>query len=254
MSLSIRVIPCLDVRDGRVVKGINFQGLRDIGDPVELATKYNSDGADELTFLDVSASVEGRAAILEVVERTAECIFIPLTVGGGVRTLKDVSDFLRAGADKVSIGSAATSNPGLLDEVSSVYGDQVLVVSLDIKRSKEVPSGFTLTSHGGARETGIDALRWIATNQSRGIGELLINSMDSDGTRVGFDIELFEKVQEVSGLPLIISGGAGTVEDFVAAAKAGANALLAASVVHSGEITIQEVKIAMRDQGLQVRL
>jgi len=254
MSLSIRVIPCLDVRDGRVVKGVNFQGLKDIGDPVELASRYNKEGADELTFLDVSASIEGRAAILEIVEKTADSIFIPLTVGGGVRTLNDVSDFLRAGADKVSIGSAATSNPGLLDEVAAVYGDQVLVVSLDIKRSTEAPSGYALTSHGGSIDTGIDALHWIEANQSRGIGEFLINSMDSDGTKDGFDIELLNRVQEVSGLPLIISGGAGSTADFVVAAKAGANAVLAASVFHSGELSISQVKIAMRDQGLRVRL
>jgi cyclase len=254
MSLSIRVIPCLDVRDGRVVKGVNFQGLKDIGDPVELAARYNAEGADELTFLDVSASIEGRAAILEIVEKTADSIFIPLTVGGGVRTLNDVSDFLRAGADKVSIGSAATSNPGLLDEVAAVYGDQVLVVSLDIKRSTEAPSGFALTSYGGSIDTGIDALHWIEANQSRGIGEFLINSMDSDGTKDGFDIELLNRVQEVSGLPLIISGGAGSTADFVVASKAGANAVLAASVFHSGELSISQVKIAMRDQGLRVRL
>ena len=254
MSLSIRVIPCLDVRDGRVVKGVNFQGLKDIGDPVELASRYNKEGADELTLLDVSASIEGRAAILEIVEKTADSIFIPLTVGGGVRTLQDVSDFLRAGADKVSIGSAATSNPGLLDEVAAVYGDQVLVVSLDIKRSTEAPSGFALTSHGGSIDTGIDALHWIEANQSRGIGELLLNSMDADGTKDGFDIELLNRVKEVSGLPLIISGGAGSIPDFVIAAKAGANAVLAASVFHSGELSIRQVKIAMRDQELRVRL
>lgn len=254
MSLSIRIIPCLDVRDGRVVKGVNFQGLKDIGDPVELAYRYNAEGADELTFLDVSASIEARAAILEIVEKTADSIFIPLTVGGGIRTINDVSDFLRAGADKVSIGSAATSNPGLLDEVAAIYGDQVLVVSLDIKRSDDSASGFALTSHGGSVDTGLDALQWIEANQGRGIGELLINSMDSDGTKDGFDIELLTKVQGISGLPLIISGGAGTLDDFVVAAKAGANAVLAASVFHSGELSIKEVKIAMREQGLQVRL
>jgi len=254
MTLSIRVIPCLDVRDGKVVKGVNFQGLKEIGDPVELAAKYNNEGADEITFLDVSASIQGRAAILEVVEQTANRIFIPLTVGGGVRTIADVSDLLRAGADKVSIGSAATTNPELLDQVSAKYGDQVLVVSLDIKRSSDSPSGFILTSHGGSKTTGIDALRWIEINQSRGIGEFLINSMDADGTKNGFDLDLLSKVQNVSRVPLIISGGAGSVQDFVLAAKAGANAVLAASVFHSGEIAISEVKIAMRELGLKVRL
>jgi cyclase len=254
MTLSIRVIPCLDVRDGKVVKGVNFEGLKEIGDPVELAAKYNNEGADEITFLDVSASIQGRAAILEVVEQTANSIFIPLTVGGGVRTIADVSDFLRAGADKVSIGSAATTNPELLDQVSAKYGDQILVVSLDIKRSSDSPSGFTLTSHGGSKPTGMDALRWIEDNQCRGVGEFLINSMDAVGTKNGFDLHLLSRVQDVSSVPLIISGGAGSVQDFVLAAKAGASAVLAASVFHSGEITISEVKIAMREQGLKVRL
>jgi len=254
MSLSVRVIPCLDVRDGRVVKGVNFQGLRDIGDPVELASRYNKEGADELTFLDVSASLEGRSAMLSIVEQTADSIFIPLTVGGGVRSIADVAELLRAGADKVSVGSAATENPSLLDEVATIYGDQVLVVSLDIKRSDSSPSGFALTSHGGTKETGLDALEWIAKNQGRGIGEFLINSMDSDGTKAGFDIELLKRVQEVSELPLIISGGAGNVTDFVEAATAGANAVLAATVFHSGQLSISEVKIAMKEQGLRVRL
>ena len=254
MSLSVRVIPCLDVRDGRVVKGVNFQGLRDIGDPVELASRYNHEGADELTFLDVSASIEGRSAMLSIVEQTADSIFIPLTVGGGVRSISDVAELLRAGADKVSVGSAATENPSLLDEVATTYGDQVLVVSLDIKRSDSSSSGFVLTSHGGTKDTGLDALHWISKNQGRGIGELLINSMDSDGTKTGFDIELLKRVQEVSELPLIISGGAGNVNDFVEAALAGANAVLAATVFHSGQLTISEVKIAMKEQGLKVRL
>jgi cyclase len=254
MSLSVRVIPCLDVKDGRVVKGINFQGLRDIGDPVELASRYNHEGADELTFLDVSASIEGRSAMLSIVEQTADSIFIPLTVGGGVRSISDVAELLRAGADKVSVGSAATENPSLLDEVATTYGDQVLVVSLDIKRSKSSPSGFGLTSHGGTKDTGLDALEWIVKNQGRGIGEFLINSMDSDGTKAGFDIELLKRVQEVSELPLIISGGAGNVTDFVEAATAGANAVLAATVFHSGQLSISEVKIAMKEKGLRVRL
>jgi len=254
MSLSVRVIPCLDVKDGRVVKGVNFQGLRDIGDPVELASRYNQEGADELTFLDVSASIEGRSAMLSIVEQTADSIFIPLTVGGGVRSISDVAELLRAGADKVSVGSAATGNPSLLEEVAKIYGDQVLVVSLDIKRSDSSSSGFVLTSHGGTIDTRLDALDWISKNQGRGIGELLINSMDSDGTKTGFDIELLKRVQEVSELPLIISGGAGYVTDFVEAAKAGANAVLAATVFHSGQLSISEVKIAMKEQGLRVRL
>jgi cyclase len=254
MSLSVRVIPCLDVKDGRVVKGVNFQGLRDIGDPVELAERYNLEGADELTFLDVSASIEGRSAMLSVVERTANSIFIPLTVGGGIRTIEDVASLLKAGADKVSVGSAAIANPTLLDQVAENYGDQVLVVSLDIKRSDLTHSGFTVTSHGGTKDTGIDALTWIVENQSRGIGELLINSMDRDGTRDGFDLELLSKVQSVSSLPLIISGGAGDAQDFTNAAKAGANAVLAATVFHTGQLTIGEVKLDMQSSGVKVRL
>ena len=237
-----------------MVKGVNFQGLRDIGDPVELASRYNHEGADEITFLDVSASIEGRSAMLSIVEQTADSIFIPLTVGGGVRSISDVAELLRAGADTVSVAAAATENPSLLDEVATIYGDQVLVVSLDIKRSDSSASGFVLTSHGGTKETGLDALEWIRRNQGRGIGELLINSMDSDGTKTGFDIELLKRVQEVSELPLIISGGAGNVNDFVEAALAGANAVLAATVFHSGQLTISEVKIAMKEQGLKVRL
>ncbi|NBR64815.1 MAG: imidazole glycerol phosphate synthase subunit HisF [Actinobacteria bacterium] len=254
MSLSIRVIPCLDVQDGRVVKGVNFQGLRDIGNPVELATRYNQEGADELTFLDISASIEGRSAMLSIIEQTADSVFIPLTVGGGVKSIEDVASLLRAGADKVSVGSAATTNPLLLDQVAELYGDQVLVVSLDIKRTSETASGFVLTSHGGTKDTGLDALDWIEQNQQRGIGEFLINSMDADGTRDGFDLELLQSVNSISGLPLIISGGAGKASDFVAAALAGANAVLAATVFHTAALSIREVKLAMSEKGIKVRL
>lgn len=254
MSLSIRVIPCLDIRDGEVVKGIQFSGMQSIGDPIDLATKYYLDGADELTFLDITASQQGRSATLELVSRTANTIFIPLTVGGGIRKVEDVSQLLSAGADKVSIGSAAITEEHLLERISERFGDQVLVVSLDIKRSPLTKSGFELTTHGGTVNTGVDALKWISEQSETGIGELLINSMDADGTRSGFDLNLLAAVQNETGLPLIASGGAGSIEDFVAAAKAGASAVLAASVFHSGEISIKDVKEKFRQSGLAVRL
>lgn len=254
MPLSIRVIPCLDIRDGEVVKGVQFADVQSVGEPIELATKYYSDGADELTFLDITASQQGRSATLDLVSRTADTLFIPLTVGGGIRKLEDVAQLLAAGADKVSIGSAAITVDGLLQEVSNRFGDQVLVVSLDIRRSAATSSGYELTSHGGTANTGIDALTWISEHSDFGIGELLLNSMDADGTKSGFDVELLNAVQNETGLPLIASGGAGTVEDFVSAARAGASAVLAASVFHSGEISIREVKENLRQSGLAVRL
>jgi len=254
MSLALRVIPCLDVNAGKVVKGIKFQDLQTVGDPVELAGQYFEAGADEITFLDVTASVEDRSTILDVVSRTADSVFIPLTVGGGVRTIQDVQTLLSAGADKVSVGTAAISSPNLLDEIGNRYGDQVLVVSLDIKRNSETISGYTLTTHGGTKETGIDALRWIEENQHRGIGELLLNSMDSDGTKTGFDLELIRAIRNVSNLPLIASGGAGTVEHFAEAERAGASAVLAASVFHNGELSILEVKKYLESQNIEVRL
>jgi len=254
MSLALRVIPCLDVNAGRVVKGIKFQDLQTVGDPVELAGQYFEAGADEITFLDVTASVEDRSTILDVVSRTADSVFIPLTVGGGVRTIQDVQTLLSAGADKVSVGTAAISSPNLLDEIGNRYGDQVLVVSLDIKRNAETISGYTLTTHGGSKETGLDALRWIEENQHRGIGELLLNSMDSDGTKTGFDLELIRAIRNVSNLPLIASGGAGTVEHFAEAERAGASAVLAASVFHNGELSILEVKKYLESQNIEVRL
>jgi len=254
MTLSIRIIPCLDVKDGRVVKGIQFKGLTDIGDPVELAKKYYEDGADEITFLDVSASLEGRQAMLDVIRRTAASIFIPLTVGGGISKLEDVASYLEAGADKVSIGSASVSNPSLINEVAEKYGDQIVVISLDIVESKSIPSGYLLTTHGGTKQTEVDALAWIEGNQNRGIGELLINSVDADGTKAGFNTALIEAVRSVSSLPLIASGGAGTAEDFSPAVTAGANAVLAASIFHSGVLKIGEVKAALHSQGVKVRL
>lgn len=244
----------MDVNAGKVVKGIKFQDLQTVGDPVELAGQYFEAGADEITFLDVTASVEDRSTILDVVSRTADSVFIPLTVGGGVRTIQDVQMLLSAGADKVSVGTAAISSPNLLDEIGNRYGDQVLVVSLDIKRNSVTKSGYTITTHGGSKETGIDALRWIEENQHRGIGELLLNSMDSDGTKTGFDLELIRAIRNVSNLPLIASGGAGTVEHFAEAERAGASAVLAASVFHNGELSILEVKKYLESQNIEVRL
>ena len=249
---AIRVIPCLDVANGRVVKGVNFQNLVDTGDPVEFAGNYYEQGADELTFLDVTAANENRSTTRDMVTRCAQEVFIPLTVGGGVRSIEDVSLLLAAGADKVSIGSAGIARPELFSEISSEHGNQILVVSLDIKRS-DTSSGFVVTSHGGKKESGMDAMAWIEQVQSLGAGELLINSMDADGTRAGFDLELIEKIRKVSSVPLIASGGAGKVSHFVEAAQAGADAVLAASVFHSGEISIRAVKQALLAAGIEAR-
>lgn len=249
---AIRVIPCLDVANGRVVKGVKFQNLVDTGDPVDFARNYYQQGADELTFLDVTAASENRSTTRDMVTRCAEEVFIPLTVGGGVRNLEDVSLLLAAGADKVSIGSAGISRPELLAEITAEHGNQIMVVSLDIKRSNTV-SGFVVTSHGGRQETGLDAMKWIDRVQQLGAGELLINSMDADGTRAGFDLELITKIREVSSVPIIASGGAGKISDFVEAAQAGADALLAASVFHSGEISITSVKQALEASGIEAR-
>ncbi len=253
MPVATRVIPCLDVADGRVVKGVNFLNLRDAGDPVELAAKYYEQGADELTFLDVTATVDNRSTTYDVVRRTAEQVFIPLTVGGGVRSVEDVTRLLGHGADKVGINSAAIARPGLIDEVADRFGAQVIVLSLDIKRSERTESGFVVTTHGGKRETDIDAIAWAREVIERGAGELLVNSMDADGTLAGFDLELIETVRAVSSAPVIASGGAGKLEHFAPAIDAGADAVLAASVFHDGTFTIGEVKQAMRDAGKDVR-
>ena len=249
---AIRIIPCLDVADGRVVKGVNFQNLKDSGDPVDLANRYYLEGADEVTFLDVAATVENRGTTLEMVTRCAEQVFIPLTVGGGIRELADVSQLLASGADKVSVGSAGIRRPELLSEISKEHGDQVLVISLDLKRAA-TKSGFGVTSHGGRELTDLDAMDWVRKVQDLGAGELLVNSIDADGTRDGFDIELIEKIRAISKVPIIASGGAGKLEHFVAAAKAGADALLAASVFHEGLFTISKVKDALRESGIEVR-
>ena len=250
---AVRVIPCLDVAAGRVVKGVNFEGLRDIGDPVELASRYYQEGADEVTFLDVHASSENRKTMLDVVTKCAEQVFIPLTVGGGISSLADVTSLLAAGADKVSVGSAGIANPALLEEIVREHGSQVLVISLDLKRASR-PSGFGVTSHGGKNLTDLDALEWIRRVEDLGAGELLVNSIDADGTKSGFDIELVELIKSQSSLPVIASGGAGKVEDFVEAARAGADAVLAASVFHEGEISIGEVKQALDQASVEVRL
>lgn len=253
MPLTTRIIPCLDVADGRVVKGVRFENLVDAGDPVELAEAYYLAGADELTFLDVNASKEGRSTVLDLVRLSAERVFIPLTVGGGVRSPADVAALLEAGADKVSVASAVLERPGLISEIADRFGSQVLVVSLDLKRSPETSSGFTVTSHGGSVDKDIDALSWILRVQDLGAGELLVNSIDADGTKSGFDVELLDMVCEVATVPIIASGGAGSVKHFVEAAATGVDALLAASIFHQGQVSIAEVKQALARASVFVR-
>lgn len=253
MGVAIRVIPCLDVDAGRVVKGVKFEGLRDAGDPVELAKRYNEAGADELTFLDVTASSSDRATTFEVVGQTAEQVFIPLTVGGGVRTAEDVDRLLRTGADKASINTAAIHRPEVINEITERFGSQVLVLSLDAKKTGNTASGWEVTTHGGRKDTGLDLLEWAAEAQERGVGEILLNSIDADGTKAGFDLPMIRAVREVVSIPLIASGGAGAPEHFPPAVEAGANAVLAASIFHFGEVSIGEVKDAIRAAGYEVR-
>ncbi|MGK2308387.1 imidazole glycerol phosphate synthase subunit HisF [Cutibacterium sp. V947] len=253
MAVAVRVIPCLDVKDGRVVKGVNFVGLRDAGDPVELAAEYGRLGADEVTFLDISASTEGRATTCEMVTRCAETVFVPLTVGGGVRGVDDVDVLLRSGADKVGVNTGAIANPGIIDEVADRFGTQVIVLSVDARREPDQPSGFGVTTHGGSRSAGLDAVEWARQAVNRGAGEILLNSMDADGTTDGFDIEMIEAVRQAVDVPLIASGGAGTVSDFVAAVRSGADAVLAASVFHYRTLTIAQVKDGLRKAGFEVR-
>ena len=252
MTLATRVIPCLDVSAGRVVKGINFLNLIDAGDPVEMARIYFEEGADELTFLDITASSEGRSTTLDVVRRTADQVFIPLTVGGGISSSDDVNQLLRAGADKVSVNTAAIKNPTLLNDISERFGNQVLVISIDAKRGRTA-SGFEVTTHGGRTNTGIDALSWIEESIARGVGEILLNSMDMDGTRAGYDLELIRKVREISSVPVIASGGAGDLDDFGRAIESGADALLAASIFHFGIYRIAEIKRDLTRKGFIVR-
>lgn len=253
LVLAKRIIPCLDVAGGRVVKGVNFENLRDAGDPVELAKLYGQAGADELTFLDISASVEDRSTTIEMVSRTAEQVFIPLTVGGGIREVKDVDQLLRAGADKVSINTAAIANPDLINQIADRFGNQVLVLSVDARRAP-TQSGFEVTTHGGRKSAGIDALTWVEEGIRRGVGEILLNSMDADGTGSGFDLEMIRAVRAISSVPVIASGGAGKLDDFSAALDAGADALLAASVFHFGTVTIQAVKADLTAKGYSIRL
>jgi imidazole glycerol-phosphate synthase subunit HisF len=256
MSVAVRVIPCLDVDAGRVVKGVNFTNLRDAGDPVELADRYDTEGADEVTFLDVSASSGGRETMVDVVRRTADQVFVPLTVGGGVRTTDDVDRLLRAGADKVGVNTAAIARPGLIAEIADRFGNQVLTLSVDARRTAEgttTASGYEVTTHGGRKGTGIDAVEWAERAAGLGAGEILLNSMDADGTTAGFDLEMLRAVRDRVSVPLIASGGAGTPEHFVEAARAGADAVLAASVFHFGTLTIGQVKDAMRAAGVDVR-
>jgi cyclase len=253
MSVAIRVIPCLDVDAGRVVKGVNFVDMRDAGDPVELAAAYDAAGADELVFLDVTASSDGRSTMLDVVRRTAESVFIPLTVGGGVRAVSDVDTLLRAGADKVGVNTAAIARPELIAEIAERFGRQVLTLSLDVRRASGVPSGFEVTTHGGRRGTGIDAVDWAVRGAELGAGEILLNSMDRDGTKDGFDIALISAVRRAVSIPVIASGGAGVVADFPPAVAAGADAVLAASVFHFGELSIGDVKRGLRAAGHPVR-
>ncbi|MHA7277153.1 imidazole glycerol phosphate synthase subunit HisF [Arthrobacter sp. Hz1] len=256
MGVAIRVIPCLDVDAGRVVKGVNFADLRDAGDPVELAHRYDRAGADELTFLDVTASSGNRDTTFDVVARTAEEVFIPLTVGGGVRGIADVDKLLRFGADKASINTAAVSRPAVIDEIAGHFGSQVLVLSLDARRvpGGGTPSGFEVTTHGGRQGTGIDAVEWAREAADRGVGEILLNSIDADGTKAGFDLEMIRAVRAAVTVPLIASGGAGLPEHFPPAVEAGADAVLAASVFHFGPLdAIAQVKKAISDAGFPVR-
>jgi imidazole glycerol-phosphate synthase subunit HisF len=257
MGVAVRVIPCLDVDAGRVVKGVNFTGLRDAGDPVELARRYDEQGADELTFLDITASSSGRETTYEVVRRTADQVFIPLTVGGGIRSVGDVDALLRAGADKVGVNTAAIARPELLHEIAQRFGRQVLVLSVDARRVRAgaapTPSGFEVTTHGGRTGTGIDAIDWARQACELGAGEILLNSMDADGTEDGYDLELIRKVRAAVHVPVIASGGAGGVADFAPAAAAGADAVLAASVFHFGRLTVGDVKDALRTSGVEVR-
>jgi len=255
--LAVRVIPCLDVDAGRVVKGVNFEHLREAGDPVELARRYEVQGADELTFLDITASSGDRETTYDVVRRTADCVFIPLTVGGGVRSVDDVDRLLRCGADKVGVNTAAIARPELIAEIAERFGRQVLVLSLDARRvpagGAPTPSGFEVTTHGGRRSAGIDALDWVRRAAELGTGEILLNSMDADGTRIGFDLELIRAVRAQVDVPVIASGGAGVAAHFPPAVAAGADAVLAASVLHFGLLRVGDIKNALREADIPVR-
>lgn len=250
--LAKRIIPCLDVRDGKVVKGINFVGIKEVGDPVELAKQYSDSGADEIIFLDITASHEGRATMLDVVRRTAEVVFVPLTVGGGIRTIDDVRDTLRAGSDKVGINSAAVRNPELINEAAKLFGRQCIVAAVDAKRVDD--GSWHVVINGGRIDTGKDLLEWVQELEERGAGEILLTSMDADGTKAGYDLEMTKAVCDLVNIPVIASGGAGSVDDFADVfAATGCDAALAASLFHYGELTIDEVKDAMRSRGIPAR-
>jgi cyclase len=253
VTVAVRVIPCLDVDAGRVVKGVNFENLRDAGDPVALAAAYDAAGADELTFLDVTASSDDRGTMMDVVARTAEQVFIPLTVGGGVRTVEDVDRLLRAGADKVGVNTAAIARPEVIAEIADRFGNQVLVLSADVASGAGTDSGWEVTTHGGRKRTGIDAVAWCAKAAELGAGEILLNSIDADGTKSGFDLPLIAAVRAAVDIPLIASGGAGKAADFPPAVEAGADAVLAASIFHFGDVAIGEVKQELREAGHPVR-
>jgi cyclase len=253
VTRAVRVVPCLDVDAGRVVKGVNFTDLVDAGDPVEMARVYDAEGADELVFLDITASSGSRETTYDVVRRTAEQVFIPLTVGGGVRSVEDVDRLLRAGADKVGVNTAAIARPELLSEISRRFGSQVLVLSVDARRAPGTPSGFEVTTHGGRQGTGTDAVEWAARGEELGVGEVLLNSMDADGTKAGYDLEMLRAVRAAVRVPVVASGGAGAVEHFAPGVDAGADAVLAASVFHFGQLTIGDVKAALREAGHPVR-
>ena len=253
MSVAVRVIPCLDVDAGRVVKGVNFENLKDAGDPVELAKRYGEAGADELIFLDITASSSDRETTYEMVKRAADELFIPLTVGGGVRSVSDVDKLLRSGADKVGINTAGLDNPELISQAAAQFGDQCVVLSVDVRRATGFASGFEATTHGGRQSSGRDALEWITEAAQRGAGEVLLNSMGADGTKTGYDLELIAAVRKIVDIPIIASGGAGKLADFYPAVVAGADAVLAASVFHFNELSIQEVKSELRRNGSEVR-
>ncbi len=253
VSPAIRIIPCLDVSGGRVVKGVNFVNLADAGDPVELSRRYYEQGADEITFLDISATVQERRTTYDMVEKTAENVFVPLTVGGGIRSLDDVATALAAGADKVGINTAALNRPELLNEVATHCGRQVVTLSVDARADAACPSGYEVTTHGGRQGTGVDMAEWITEASERGAGEILLTSMDADGTRNGFDLPMLKVARNCCQLPIIASGGAGSVDHCVAAAEAGADAVLAASIFHFGTLTIAQVKEGLDAAGFEVR-
>jgi len=253
LSLKVRIIPCLDVDAGRVVKGTNFANLRDAGDPVEFAALYDREGADEIVFYDITASHEGRDTAAELARRAAEEVFVPYTIGGGVRTVDDMRAMLRAGADKVSVNSAAVKTPGLIDEGAERFGSQCVVLSVDVKR-RGVGPGWEVYLNGGRVNTGMDAVGWLVEGERRGAGEFVLNSMDADGTETGYDLDLISAVAEKTTLPIVASGGAGSPEHMIAAVNAGAGAALAASIFHFGEYSIAEVKDRMTQAGIPVRL